>query len=102
MKETEMFNLRSLSISAALALSVLGTSSGLSSANAQVTQPQPASGFSRVFAQLVSLLPAPQEAKSKPARNPDLVTAPTAKWGNVEISRQVGDCGLNCRAGIAE
>ena len=97
-----MFNLRSLSISAALALSVLGALGGVSSASAQSTQPQPASGFSRVFAQLDSLLPAPQEAKSKPAQNPDLLTAPTAKWGNVEISRQVGNCGLKCQAGIAE
>jgi hypothetical protein len=97
-----MSNLRSLSISATLALAVLGMSGGLTSADAQSAQPRPASGLSRVFAELSSLLPTPREATSRPAQTGDLVTIPTAKWGDVTISRKVGDCGLDCRVGIAQ
>jgi hypothetical protein len=101
-KDTQMFNLRSLSLSAALGLAVLGVSGGVSSANAQSVQPRPATGFSRVYTELGNLLPTPREATSRPAQNGDLLTVPTAKWGNVEISRKVGDCGLSCRSGSAE
>jgi hypothetical protein len=55
-----------------------------------------------VFAELSSLLPTPREATSRPAQTGDLVTIPTAKWGDVTISRKVGDCGLDCRVGIAQ
>ena len=97
-----MSNLRSLSISAALALAIVGLSGGLSSADAQSAQPQPVSGFSRVFAQLGNLLPTQHEAASRPAQTGDLARVPTARWGDVTVSHKIGDCGLNCRVGIAE